>query len=243
MISVVEHGGRIQPKKDRKGGILFDSMRPTDLVEATHWVWTIRSGGALAFGKRRPTYVRMRGPDTYRSLEPLLGFEVRFLPTEGDPRLNRAFLDRVQDALAKDHFGIDPERLKAWMERNNLTEEALLRHPSLLAGHWYNQSWDVIARYAPPELRAFTQSSLRNPLQWWRARRLRRAAKEYEEIKMLFYDWSGDFLVFDRPELASRIRKSQLKALGELRAGGRVEEVMQNFLRDSGLYERTLGSL
>lgn len=243
LIAVIEHGGELKPKEEKSGGLLWDSLRPDDLIESTEWVRDIRRGGSTAFGKRKPTFVRLRGPETYKSPEPLVGFEVRFLPTEGDPRLNRAFLDRTQAALGKENFGVDPKRLEAWMAKLGFKAEDFQRNPQLIGGHWYNHPWEVISKQAPPELRAFANPSPLNPLLWGSARKLRKLTESHEEVKMLFYDWSTDFLVFDQPELAVKIRSEQVTALKKLRSGQDPWVVMQHFLRESGLYERVLSTL
>ena len=69
-------------------------------------------------------------------------------------------------------------------------------------------------------------------------------SKDHHEVKMLIHDWSHHILVYQNPGLAQKILTEQIKAIDRLASGkASTNQIMSDFLLNSGLYDEGLKSL
>ena len=137
-------------------------------------------------------------------------------------------------------FHPNPEKILTWhrdMVSNGMDPFGVL------ATIWYNQSWENLIDNTPDYLLSFF------PTQWAEKERMIRHLPRLggDLYKMLIFNWLNHPSVYKNPELATRIKKSQIKALKKMMRSTALDyeshDIMMTFLIESGLFETALESI
>ena len=198
-------------------------------------------------------WVGFRGSDKYD--EPgLYGLEYRSISAYVNETNYQENLDRIQQSMMKDDYGIPKERIRRWLAQKK-NKDAV---SSAVASVWYNQDWaDVLAGAAPEVKKALDPDSskliekmsfgiygaLRRG--WIKSPLAKRLTNENNrtELKMLVHDWSNDPLVFEDETFQKRIIAHQVRALARFQEGETINVLVSDFLVDSGLYAAVSNSI
>ena len=113
---------------------------------------------------------------------------------------------------------------------------------------YYNQDWSGsrgLLRRVQPEIKSELGFAAWIELD---GTKLKRFSENHTELKMLIHDWTKDPLVFKNPKLIKKITVEQIRAIRRIREIERmnqreINEVMHDFLVDSGLYETFVHSV
>jgi hypothetical protein len=183
-------------------------------------------------------WIGMRGSDKYDGQIPLWGIEVRSIPSESSTKTNRNLLDGLQYSMNTRDYGISKEQMAEWLDHQKpITGTSI---SGAITGSWYNKLWSDLFRIAPADL----QAKLNSPTGENLRKILQDSGTSNRELKMLVFDWSNDPLFWKNPKLLEKIRRQQLRAIDRVEKGkGDMNEIMSDFLINSGLYAETLKSV
>jgi|CXWL01.1.fsa_nt_gi hypothetical protein len=175
-------------------------------------------------------WVGFRGSDKYDQ-PGLYGFEYRAISAGANETDYRDILDRIQQSMLRDDYGIAKDRIRQWLAGRTAS--------NAVTDAWYNQDWSVLVRNAKPEAKeALGLTGIFNRILWevgikktfgW-------DQDSHTELKMLMHDWSKDPLTFQDEAFQRKIADQQLRALARYRKGESVNALISDFLLDSGLY-------
>ena len=174
-------------------------------------------------------YVGFRGGDTYDDPS-LFGFEVRGISKSADTQIIKNFLNTLQWAMKQEDYGVPKQQMEEWISKQP--------HSFYLdmGKTWYQQPWEILKANGFGHRYEEIDSYLRKHFF---------DLEKNRELKMIFYDWANDPLLFNKPKLLLHIRKEQILALESLKSGMESPvRIMNDFLIHSGLYgifTRSLG--
>ena len=231
MINIVEENAH-GLTSNKSGTIVFwDTLAPRQLnIVFQHLEKARILGHTSPLGSQaKMAFVGFRGGDTYDDAN-LFGFEIRGISQFADGQTTRNFLNTLQWAMKQEHYGVPKEQMEEWLSKQPPTFYLDMGKT------WYQQPWEVLKangfghRYEEidPYMRKHFFDLEKN-----------------RELKMIFYDWTNDPLLFNKPKLLLQIRKQQILALDSLSNGlVSTTKIMNDFLIHSGLYgifTRSLG--
>jgi hypothetical protein len=134
-------------------------------------------------------------------------------------------------------YGIPREQIGRW-----LAGAPESRIASRIANAWCGQPVNTLFQRATPAIRAkFGEGAAALAAK----DKILDAMTGRKEVKMLLFDWSNDPLVFENPALTEKIIAEQLRALDRILTTPEpnVNDIMSDFLVDSGLYAEVMRSL
>ena len=187
-------------------------------------------------------WVGFFGSDKYD--EPgLYGLEYRAIAAGVSETDYREILDRIQQSMLRDDYGVPKETIRRW-----LAGQKNKKFPGVaLIAACYHQEWPRLFAEASPDVKKATygfgsqrQQRLTRRLT---KQRLTEQGKGHAELKMLVYNWSNDPLVFEDEAFQKRIVEQQARALGRFQSGEPVNELVSDFIVDSGLYDAVSRSI
>ncbi|MEK6704467.1 MAG: hypothetical protein AABZ06_01635 [Bdellovibrionota bacterium] len=235
MVDIVQDDGRIMTTEIGEV-TYFDSMTPVRIDEAVRYFYYVATGRNSKIGDSlKLGWVGLRGSDTY-DYSDLWGIEVRSIGSTSDPKTYRNLLDALQFRMNTQSYGVSREQMLQWLERQEIQEiQEIKEFPYLLAKAWYNQEWSNLFQSAPEKIKAKLSESAKKRIIKW--------SEDHQELKMLVFDWLNDPIIFNNPELKAKIISEQSKAIDLLLKGNDINDLVSDFLVESGLYGQVLKSV
>lgn len=247
-MKAVLNGGTIT-QNISENAVYFGNMKDENLSSVFDYFATGATKNLSSNNKI--AWVGMRGSDAYNGSEKLWGLEFRDI----DPRYPVAELGRMMDAaqssLVRDEYGIPEEKIQRWMEHNVSYLEKIGKggiRPNILHADTaltlkYPQTIpNGLFASLNPDLRTLLALNLSEKMQLGLA--LTKAHENNLSVAMLVKNWAQDPLFFENPEVVKKIHEVQAQALRRLMAGEKQKDVMQYFLKRSGIhymFEKSLG--
>ena len=218
-------GGGIGAKV-RKGIVFFGYLTRANLAGVRRYLRDAGLGRRVKTGDDfKIAWIGFWGQDKYDK-PGMIGFESRALSAHKSVPLIYGFQERLQIGLLSGDYGIKPEAFKLWLDRR--AAEGMSGEKALTSA-LYQRSWAEAFRQ--PEA-----AGVRPDTQKWL-----KAQRQDQQFKMLFFDWSREPALADRPEVLEAVRRSQEKLKTDI-AEGRWPD-MREFLLGSGLYDALADSL
>jgi hypothetical protein len=229
--AIVEEGATIQDRRalgpTKEIMEIFGSLKPEALYTAfMHFL------GAHPDFKTdaKVAAVAIRGFDFYDS-KLAWGLENRRISTPTPSERDLTISNYIQIMMELQLPFWEPNHMIKWSEQ---FEKNLETRGLGLIRSWYNQNISKLLIYTHPQIRKLFFENEK----WFR-----NITAEHQELKMLIHDWSADPFLYQEKVFLDHIQKKQIQAWQQLLKGEPINQVMKNFLVDSGLYAFYVASL
>lgn len=210
----------------KKNVTYFGYLTRANLAGVFRYLLNTARGRRVTTGSAfKMAWIGFWGQDKYDKGD-MIGFESRGLSDYNSMPLLYGFQERMQSGLLTGDYGLKPKAFKRWLKAR--AAEGTSGQDALTAA-LYQRSWDEILRQPQAQ-------GMWSGLQQWL-----KDQEQNQEFKMIFFDWSREPALADRPEVLAAVVKAQTELKTALMAGSRPD--MAKLIFETGLYGALADSL
>ncbi|MFI5361693.1 MAG: hypothetical protein ACHQ49_06965 [Elusimicrobiota bacterium] len=197
----------------RKEVTYFGFLTRSNLAGVFRYLLSTARGRQVATGSEfKMAWIGFWGQDKYDKKN-MIGFETRGLSSYISMPLLYGFQERMQKGLLTGDYGLKPRAFKRWLKGRGV---------NAVTGAMYQKPWIEILHEPQAD-------GIWPGLQKWLEEQ-----DQNQEFKMIFFDWSREPALADRPEVLAAVVKSQAELKTALLAGSRPD--MSKLIYETGLY-------